>query len=62
MPVSSGLQKYFDSQRKKKQDIKDRLASLADQIDPVFLQSFENFHERIMGIMEDNPDAEDIVA
>lgn len=61
MPVSSGLQKYFDSQKKKKGDIKKTLDSLKGQIDPAFLQSFESFNERILWIVEDNPEVEDIV-
>jgi hypothetical protein len=48
MPVSSGLQKYFDSQRSKKDDIKKRFAAIAGQVDPAFTQSFQAFHDRIM--------------
>ena len=62
MPVSSGLQKYFDSQRSKKGNMQQKFAALADQIDPAFMQSFEAFHDRIIGIVEDNPDAVDMVS
>lgn len=62
MPVSSGLQKYFDSQKKKKGDMQDSLAKLKGQIDPAFLQSFEAFHDRILNIVDENPQAEEIVA
>lgn len=62
MPVSSGLQKYFDSQRKKKGDMQDKLEKLAWHIDPAFLKSFEEFHDKIMEIVEDNPEGEGIVS
>ena len=59
MPVSSGLQKYFDSQYKKKSkgDFQKKIEDLSVSIDPAFMQSFEMFHEKIMGIMDENPDA-----
>ncbi len=60
MPVSAGLQKYFDSKRKKQGDIGQKFAAIADQIDPAFMQSFELFHDKIMDIVEENPDAEGI--
>lgn len=54
MVVSSGLQKYFDSQRKKKGgSIKDKLAKIESQIDPEFLRSFQVFHDRILDIVDD---------
>lgn len=62
MPVSSGLQKYFDSQRKKKGDMQDKLQKLAGQIDPAFLKSFEEFHDKIMWIVDENPEATEIVS
>jgi len=64
MPISSGLQKYFDSQQKKKsaQDMKKRFADLQWKIDPAFMQSFVWFHDKIMEIVEENPDALDIVS
>ena len=43
MPVSSGLQKYFDSQRSKKGNMQQKFAALADQIDPAFMQSLKHF-------------------
>ena len=63
MPVSSGLQKYFDSQQKKKSgsDMKKKLQEIALNIDPAFVSSFESFHDRIMDIVEENPEMEDMV-
>jgi len=64
MTVSSGLQKYFDAQQKKKsaQDMKKRFADLQWKIDPAFMQSFGGFHDKIMEIVEENPDSLDIVS
>ena len=62
MPVSSGLQKYFDSRKPEKSDMEERFASLAGQIDPAFMQSFEAFHDKIMNIVEDNPEAEGMLS
>ncbi len=62
MPVSSGLQKYFDSQRQKKGDIKQRFEELSWQIDPAFMHSFEAFHDRIIDIVDENPEAIDVVS
>lgn len=61
MPVSSTLQKYFDSQRKKKGDMHDKLEKLAWQIDPAFLKSFEVFHDKIMWIVDENPESKELV-
>lgn len=61
MPVSSGLQKYFDSRKPKKSDMDEKFASLAGQIDPAFMQSFEAFHDKIMNIVDENPEAEDML-
>jgi hypothetical protein len=63
MPVSSGLQKYFDSQQKKKSqgDVKKKFQDLASQVDPAFMASFESFHDRILDIVDENPEAQDMV-
>jgi len=63
MPISSGLQKYFDAQQEKKsaQDMKKRFADLEWKVDPAFMQSFANFHNKIMNIVEENPESSDIV-
>ena len=63
MTVSSGLQKYFDAQQKKKstQDMKKRFADLEWQVDPAFMQSFSAFHDKIMDIVDENPESWDIV-
>lgn len=61
MPVSSGLQKYFDSKKPKKGDMEDKFASLKGQIDPAFMKSFEAFHDKIMDIVEEVPEAEEII-
>ena len=61
MPVSDGLQAYFDKQRKKR-DIWARLEKMKGEIDPAFIKSFEDFRLRILGIVEENPDASEIVA
>lgn len=60
MPVSSGLQKYFDSQQKKKSkgDMKKKFQDLATSVDPAFMASFEAFHDRILDIVDDCPEAE----
>jgi len=60
MPVSDGLQAYFDKQRKKR-DIWERLKKMQGDIDPAFMQSFEDFRLRILGIVEENPEASEIV-
>ncbi len=62
MTVSSGLQKYFDAQQKKKsaQDMKKRFADLEWKVDPAFMQSFVNFHDKIMDIVDENPDSAEI--
>lgn len=64
MPVSSGLQKYFDSQQKKKSksDVEKKLEGLKGQVAPEFLQSFEAFHDRIIDIVGENPDSSDMVS
>ncbi len=62
MPVSDALQAYFDKQRKKKQDISQRLESMKGYIDPAFIQSFEDFRLRILGIVEENPEASELVS
>ncbi|MCH8518921.1 hypothetical protein LAT59_04130 [Candidatus Gracilibacteria bacterium] len=61
MPVSDGLQAYFDKQRKKRV-ISQKLERVASDIDPAFLRSFEIFRERILGIVEENPEASDVVS
>lgn len=64
MPVSSGLQKYFDSQQQKKskRDIEEKFKDLSGKVDPVFLQSFEVFHDKLMGIVDENPEEIDMIA
>ncbi len=61
MPVSAGLQKYFDSKRGQKDDIRKKLTSISHQIDPAFMQSFEAFHDKIMKTVEETSEAEDII-
>lgn len=64
MTVSSGLQKYFDSQQKKKSkgDMKKKFQDLAWNVDLAFMASFEAFHDRILDIVEDNPGSEEIIS
>lgn len=57
MPVSTGLQKYFDKKRGKKDDTQAKLDAISSQIDPAFMKSFSTFHDKIMGIMDENPEA-----
>lgn len=54
MPVSSSLQKYFDSQRKKNGDMQKKFDKLAGQIDPAFAESFLSFRERILEIVDES--------
>ncbi len=61
MPVSAGLQKYFDSRRGKKDDTQARLDSMANQIDPAFMDSFRDFREKILGIIDENPQEIDMI-
>lgn len=63
MAVSSGLQKYFDAQQKKKtvQDMKKRFSDLEWKVDPAFMQSFSEFHDKLMNIVDENPESSDIV-
>lgn len=61
MPVSTGLQKYFDSKRSKKGDMQQKFAAISQQIDPAFMKSFEVFHDKIMGIVEENPEASEML-
>ena len=56
MPVSAGLQKYFDSRRGKKATTQARLDSIATQIDPVFAQSFYEFRQKLLGIIDEFPE------
>jgi len=60
MPVSDGLQAYFDKQRKKR-DIWARLEKMKTDIHPEFLKNFEDFRLRILDIVEENPEASEIV-
>ncbi len=53
MAVSSGLQRYFDSQRQKKWDIRKKLEVLKRNINPAFVKSFEDFHDRILAVVDD---------
>jgi len=61
MPVSSWLQKYFDSQRAKKWDLGQKFKDLAWKIDPAFIASFESFHDKIMDIVEETPHSEEMI-
>lgn len=61
MPVSDGLQAYFDKQRKRR-DIWARLEKLKIDIHPAFLKNFEDFRLRILDIVEENPEASEIVS
>jgi len=62
MPVSSWLQKYFDSRKSKKWDIKKKFSDLEGKIDPAFIASFESFHDKIMDIVEeDDSDMQGII-
>jgi len=61
MVVSAGLQKYFDGKRGKKGDIDNKFKSISWDIDPRFLQSFEKFRARLLGIVEEYPESEDFV-
>lgn len=64
MPVSSGLQKYFDSQQKKKSkdDMKKKFQDLAWNVDPAFMASFEAFNDRILDIIDENPGSEEMIS
>ncbi len=62
MVVSSGLQKYFDTSKKwKKDDTQAKLDAIASQIDPAFAASFDCFKTRILGIVEETPEANTMV-
>ncbi len=61
MPVSSGLQQYFDKKRSKKQ-VQQKLDDIAGQIDPAFLASFEQFRTKVLDIVDDTPEAENVVS
>jgi len=62
MVVSAGLQSYFDKKRSwKKGQIQKRFADLRGEIAPEFLESFENFHTKVMEIFEETPEAYNIV-
>lgn len=63
MSVSSGLQKYFDSQQKKKSkgDMKKKFQDLATNVDPAFMASFEAFHDRILDIVDEDSEIEEFV-
>lgn len=54
MPVSDGLQAYFDAQGRKrwtqKQVVK-KLAQIETYIDPKYQKSFEDFRMRILNIL-----------
>jgi hypothetical protein len=61
MPVSAGLQKYFDSRRGKKDETQARLDAIAGQIDPAFSQSFLDFRNKILGIIDNHPEESDMI-
>ena len=62
MWVSAGLQKFFDGRRKKKSEIKAKLDRIEDQVDPKFKQSFVDFRVKILWIVEDSPNYDNIVS
>ncbi|NDK09354.1 hypothetical protein GW846_01095 [Candidatus Gracilibacteria bacterium] len=63
MTVSCGLQKYFDAQRSQKKDTTSaQLEAISAHVDPIFMQSFEEFRARILDIVDEDPDCEDIVS
>lgn len=62
MVVSAGLQKYFDRSKKwKKDDTGAKLDAIASQIDPAFSMSFNVFRERILEIVDETPEASEMV-
>lgn len=60
MPVSSGLEAYFDKNRKK-QSVKRKLDDIYSQVDPAFLLSFEKFRTQVLEIVEETPEASERV-
>ena len=62
MVVSDGLQKYFDASQKWKRDDTDRkLKAMERDIDPAFAISFQSFRSRILEIVDETPEASDMV-
>lgn len=61
MVVSEGLQKYFDAQRDEN-NIESKLSSLSTDLDPRFLQSFSEYRSRILWIVQENPEAEEMIS
>lgn len=42
--------------------MQDKFQKLAGQIDPAFLKSFEEFHDKIMSIVDEDPESSDMVS
>jgi hypothetical protein len=60
MPISSELEAYFEKTRKKRY-ITQKLDDIRSQVDPAFLVSFDFFRHQVLSIVEENPDAGDLV-
>lgn len=60
MPVSSGLEAYFDKKRKK-QAVAQKLDDVRAAVDPAFLASFDFFRDQVLTIVEETPEAHDMV-
>jgi len=61
MPVSAGLQKYFNGRKKDPRDVGAKLKKIEDHIDPKFLGKFDDFRDRILTIVGEDPESEDII-
>jgi len=61
MNISPKLQSHFNNIPLNKRNLEIRLWELAKDIDPMFIDSFNSFRGKLLWIIVDNPESEDIV-
>jgi len=55
MPVSSGLEAYFNKKRKTSQ-VAQKFDDVCAHIDPAFCASFAKFRAQVLEIVDENPE------
>ena len=55
MTISPELQKYFDNIKLKRKQVKEKLDRLSSQINPFFVDSFNDFRRKLLKIVVENP-------
>ncbi len=61
MNISPKLQSHFNNTPLNKRNLEIRLWELARDIDPMFIDSFNSFRGKLLWIIVENPESEDIV-